>query len=233
MRWTKDGIRLADVPGSGVSRVASGQRSGNPRHDTRSGKFGAGGGQGGSAPKRQVPAPANVDPLQYARMLDAVRDAARQLGVIDEASITEFIQGRANSPDQVDIANFMAMVQEQRKADLVDILDSSMRGSLKGRKIKLSAPRGHVKALMRALGSDEVAEVMTRLEAMGHDRADVDRFFDGRVAVAEEAKKKRDTVAASDWRGDWPESEPVLEQEDPSTEELVELFRRMVQAVER
>jgi hypothetical protein len=214
VRWGKDGVRLADVPNAGVTvRRKTQARGGNPRHDARSGKFGT-----GSRPK-PTPAPANVDPLEYARMLDAVRDAARTLGTLDEASITEFVQARANSPEAVDIANFMVMVQEQRKADLVDILDDSLRGARKGKKIKLKAPRGHVQALMRAIGSDELSEIMTRLEAMGHDREDVDRFFDGRIAVAEEAKRKRDAVAASDgvgWKGEFLPMEVEEEESAPS-----------------
>jgi len=187
VKWDKDGVALADVPGSGVSRLRrTGSRGGNPRHDTRSGKFGV-----GPNPRRGNPAPANVDPLEYTRMLDAVRSAARELGTIDEAGITEFIEARANSPESVDIANFMQMVTEQRKADLLDLIDDALRGSESGKPIRLTAPEGHVTALMRVLGSDEVSEIMHRLEAMGHDRKKIDQFFDNRVAVAEEAKRKR------------------------------------------
>lgn len=194
MKWNKSGLMLADVPNAGVSRRDSNARSGNPAHDVRSGKFGSGSKQ----KKPRTPAPANVDPAEYARMLDAVRDAARQIETIDEASITEFIQGRANSPEAVDIANFMKMVEEQRKADLVDLLDTALRSKKPKGPIRVTAPRGHVQKLIRVLGSDVVAEIMHRLEAMGHDRGQVDKFFDGRIATAEEAKKKRDAVAASD-----------------------------------
>ena len=188
VRWSNNGLRLADVPGSGASRVAVRQQSGNVLHDTRSGKFGF-----GAKPKPKVAkAPANVDPGEYKRMLDASRDAARQLASIDESSITEFVQGRANSPELVDIQNFMAMVIEQRKADLLDIVDDNLREQ--SNIIKITASGDTVKELMRQLGSDAVSEIMTRLEGMGHERADIDAYFDGRIAVAEEAKKKRDAV---------------------------------------
>lgn len=192
MKWDKDGALLADVPSAGVNvRRKTASRGGNPTHDARSGKFG----RTGPKPKQKVAtAPANVDPAEYARMLDAVRDAARQLESIDESTITEFVQGRANSPEQVDIANFMAMVTEQRKADLLDIVDDSLRED--SNIIRLTAEPGTVKKLMRQLGSDEVADIMTRLEGMGHSPEEIDAYFDGRIAVAEEAKKKRAATRA-------------------------------------
>jgi hypothetical protein len=192
VKWDKDGLQLADVPNAGVVvRRKTASRGGNPTHDARSGKFG----RTGPKPKeQQAPAPANVDPEEYRRMLDAVRDAARQLETIDESAITEFVQGRANHPDQVDIANFMAMVTEQRKADLIDIVDDNLREQ--SNIIRLTASGDTVKQLMRQLGSDEVAEIMTRLEGMGHKPEEIDAYFDGRIAVAEEAKKKRDATRA-------------------------------------
>ena len=192
VKWNKNGLRLADVPGAGISRQDPNARSGNPRHDIRSGKFGAGG-----ATKERRPVPANVDALGYVRMLDAVRDAARRLDTIDEATVQNFIDERANAPEQVDIANFMAMVNEQRKADLVDIIDDAMREAKPGERISLNAPPGLVARFMRALGADQLTEVMTRLEGMGHDAKDVQKFFDSRLEVVEEAKAKRKAVAAS------------------------------------
>lgn len=190
MKWANDGTLLADVPSAGVNvRRKTGTRGGNPAHDARSGKFG----RTGPKPKeQQASAPANVDPMEYRRQLDAVRDAARQLDSIDESTITEFVKGRANHPDQVDIANFMAMVTEQRKADLLDIVDDSLREG--SNIIRLTAEPGTVKKLLRQLGSDEVAEIMTRLEGMGHDPGKIDAYFDGRIATAEEAKRKRATA---------------------------------------
>lgn len=192
MKWDKDGAVLADVPGSGVNVVRkTASRGGNRAHDSRSGKFG----RTGPKPKEQTaPAPANVDPAEYKRMLDAVRDAARQLSSIDESTITEFISGRANHPEQVDIDNFMAMVTEQRKADLLDIVDDNLREQ--SNIIRITASGDTVRELMRQLGSDEVADIMTRLEGMGHKPEEVDAYFDGRIEVAEQAKKKRDATRA-------------------------------------
>jgi hypothetical protein len=182
MKFDTNGVLLADVPNAGVSRTAAGQRSGNPRHDIHSGKFGAGGG-GGGAPG--TPAPAGADPVEYARMLDAVREAAREFDNPQEGDIRDFIKGRANSPDQVDIQNFMDMVTEQRKSDLVDLLDQNLRASgpmARGRrKVKLSAPKGYVRRLLRQLDPESLGEVMHRLESMGHDTSSLQTFFGSRV----------------------------------------------------
>lgn len=201
----ESGVQLADVPNAGVGRRDTNAKSGNPVHDVRSGKFGS----GSKKPQVKTPqAPANVDPVEYARMFDAVRDAAREFDDPDEGDIREFISGRANSPETVDIAGFLTQVIEQRKADLVDLLDQAMRSSGKmkrgRRKIKLSAPRGYVRKLVRGLDENQLGEVMHRLEAMGHDAEDVERFFEGRVDNAEAAKSKRDGLKASDqtgWKG--------------------------------
>ena len=191
MRWDRNGLLLADVPGAGISRTDPNARSGNPRHDIRSGKFG-----GGGATNQPRPIPANVDALAYARQLDAVRMAARTLPVVDEKAVQAFINERANAPEQVDIQAFLAMVTEQRKADLTDIIDESMRETQPGERIHIQAPPGLLRSYMRALGPDAVAEIMSRLEGMGHDQGDVQSFFDSRIKVVEEAKTKRKAAAA-------------------------------------
>ena len=185
VRWTKTGTMLADVPNAGGVVVRkSGARGGNVRHDSRSGKFTVGSGVN----KKRVEAPPNVDQMAYKRQLDAVRDAARQLGDLDETSIQDFIKGRATAPEQVDIAAFMAMVIEQRKADLIDIADTALREADDG-KIRVTAPDGLVREHISQLGSAAVGEIMERLEAMGHKAADIKKFFDNRIEEVEEAEK--------------------------------------------
>lgn len=195
--FDRNGIELADVPDSGgVSVRKTGSKGGNPRHDSRSGKF-----TEGSKSKRREPPP-NTDPLEYARMIDAVRDAAREFDMFDEGDIREFLQGRAKAPDQVDIQQFMNAVTEQRMTDIVDILDQQLRsgGSRKRgrRKVRVAAPKGFLTRALRQLDGEQVAKIMHRLEAMGHDPDDVDRFFDGRIKVVEEAREKRAAINASD-----------------------------------
>jgi hypothetical protein len=195
MKWDKHGLRLADVPNSGgVSQRRTGARGGNPRHDSRSGKFAP----GASVKQQQNTPPPNTDPLAYKRMVDAARSAARQIGSIDEKTIAEFVKGRANAPEAVDIASFMAMVIEERKADLIDIIDSAMRGTDEGETVKVSAADDTLREHMNALGPADVAEVMSRLEGIGYDRSEVDAFFDSRIRVIEEAKNKRRALNTSD-----------------------------------
>lgn len=213
IRFSKTGVELADVPGSGVSKTDPNARSGNPNHDTRSGKFGGGGGGGG----QKVTPPANTDPLEYARMIDAVRDMAREFDDFDEGDVQEFIKGRANSPDTVDIQAFLKMAQEQRKNDLVDLLDEAIRsgGSLTRarRRVKIRAPRGFVRKAVKGLDGDTMAEIMHRLEAKGHDESAVEAFFDGRNNNLDDAKEKKAAIAASDsgWRA---EALPPLQMDD-------------------
>ena len=191
------GVQLADVPNAGASRVDPNAVSGNPRHDVRSGKFGSGGG----GQQRGTPPPANVDPLEWARMQDAVRDAAREFDDFDEGDVAEFLKARARDPSVVDNAAFLLMVRQQHINDIADILDQQLRtsGSLPSgkRKVRVSAPRGYMKRALAGLNADEVAQVMSRLEARGHDRTRVDDFFDRKKIGTPEAKGKRDAVAAT------------------------------------
>ena len=197
MRWNKSGVavELANVPGSGTSRVDPNARSGNPRHDTRSGKFGAGGGGGNQRPLPNQ----NVDRLAYARMFDAARDAARSLDDLSIGTIEDFVKGRANAPDQVDIQQFLQQVVEQRKADLIDLLDQELRSGEK-RQVRMTANRGQIKTMIGQMAENDIQEVMARLEGMGHDPEEIDRFLGSGREKVEEARKKKDSgVAASDW----------------------------------
>jgi hypothetical protein len=197
-------VLLADVPNAGVSKLAIGQRSGNPRHDTRSGKFGSGGGKQ-RAPT--IPPPANVDPLEFARMTDAVRDAAREFDDFDEGDALEFLKARAKDPSVIDIQQFLQLVRQQHITDLVDILDNQLRSSgvkpFGRRKVKVTAPRGYARRAVSGLTDDEVAEIMHRLESRGHTTEDVDDFFDKRRPANGDAKGKRNAIAAStQWSAD-------------------------------
>lgn len=176
-------LLTAEVPNSGlVVARQTGSRGGNTAHDAASGKF-------TSKPKTQEEVrqqvAANVDPLEYKRMLDAVRDAAREFDTPDEGDIREFLAGRAANPAQVDVAGFLARVQEQRLSDLADLIDQQLRsgGSLKrGRRtVKVSAPRGYTKRSIAQLSQPQVAEMTNRLVARGHDQENVEKFFASRT----------------------------------------------------
>ena len=172
-------VVLADVPNAGVSKTDPNATSGNPRHDVHSGKFGAGG--PGQQPQKTPP---NTSQLDYARMLDAVRQAARSLKGIDQANIQKFLDRRAIAPDQVDVAQFLRLVMDQRNNDVIDIIDQQFRSGgpiQRGSWVRVSTPRGNLKKLTGSLAPEDVSIVMHRLEAMGHTAKDINKFFAGQI----------------------------------------------------
>jgi hypothetical protein len=202
-------VLLADVPNAGVSRQDPNAKSGNPRHDVRSGKFGAGGGGGKNQPQR----PDNIASVDWFRMLDAVREVARQADNLTEADLRDFISARAQNPKAVNLQNFQQLIDQQRIADLVDILDGQMRKDglrVSGRRnVRLVAPKGHVKKMISNLSEQDLAEVAHRLEARGHDAKHVDEWLvqkrihpDKQQAV----RTAKTAIAASD---DWFAEETV------------------------
>jgi hypothetical protein len=229
MLFDRQGILLADVPNAGVARRDLNAKSGNPNHDVRSGKFGS----GGKKPKQQVKTPANVDPLEYARMIDAIRDAARQLPAIPEvANVEEFLKGRAKSPETVDIRGFIQSVMAQKKADLVDLLDQQLSG--KKNPVKVTASAGYLRGLMKELSDADIAELMHRLESRGHKQAAVDKFIKNRIGKEryETAASSRDSVAASDDFNDEGFLFFVEEEEEPEPPalNLAEIAEAVAQA---
>jgi len=169
-------VLLADVPSAGVSRVAAGQQSGNPRHDVHSGKFG----QGGGGKKSGAQPPANVDPVAFYRMLDAVRQAAREFqGELTPANIETFIRDHASNPQAVNLQQFTQLIHEQHLADLVDIIDGQTRGGQKT--IKLTAPRAYLKQQIQSLNDADVAQVAHRLEQRGNSPRAIDKWFGRRI----------------------------------------------------
>lgn len=166
-------VLLADVPSAGVNTISTTQKSGNRAHDARSGKFGV---TKGKKPKQQP-----VDSKELHRMLAAVRDAAREFDNPSEGDLREFLKGRAQNPDKVDIENFAEQVKQQRLVDLADMLDQQFRatGPMKQgrRKVRVSAPRGFVRKSLRNLTPDDVSHLGHLLIARGHDQAEVQKFF--------------------------------------------------------
>lgn len=228
-------ILLADVPNAGVSNVSTTQRSGNRRHDSRSGKFSPGGGRKpaakGGLPDQQV------DHHELRRMLDAVRDAAREFDTPDEGDVREFLKGRAADPSKVNVADFLARVKQQRLDDVADLVDQQMRssGPLKQgrRKVTLRAPRGFLKRAIGGLDADQIAEVMHRLEARGHDAAEVEGFFGKRVHedTHADAVTKKHGIAAADWAWDEPGEHVVLDYPDRDEQDTLEFAERIMRSL--
>jgi hypothetical protein len=171
-------VLLADVPNAGVSTVDPNARSGNPRHDTASGKFGS-----GDRKKGPSQAQANIDPVELRLMRDAVRDAARlNEGLLPEDAET-FLKKRVRDFTKVDFQSFLAQVREQRLEDLADILATQTSARIRGGKpkIKVSAPRGYVKRVFTGLSDDEVVEMALRMERKGFSQEQVRRHVITRV----------------------------------------------------
>jgi hypothetical protein len=214
-------LLLADVAPSGVSQLAPGQKSGNPLHDTRSGKFGAGhtSPRAATGPK----APPNTDPVEWHRFMDAVRTAAREYDNPQISDIQDFIQAHAKDPQSVDPKEFLAAVQEQRLSDLVDALDHQLRqsGSIQSgrRRVRIVTPRGYLRKLINNTTPEQIAEVAHRLESLGHDPQQVDKFLKARIPAANHAAvdQHHAMISASDvWEGDLTFLSEVVEEEATS-----------------
>lgn len=182
------GLRLADAP------VAEAPASEAPAEN--------------SAPTEEDIA-AKASKTEQMRMMDAVRDAAREYDTPTEADIQEFIAGRAKDPSKVDIAKFLEMTLDQRQSDLVDLLDAYLRqhGPLKRgrRKVRVSAPRGYLRRLMDSMDSDSIAQVTLRLQSRGHGEEDLNRFFGKKFneeTMGEAAKKKAEMSDSDNWEAD-------------------------------
>lgn len=198
---------LADVPDAGTSTVDPDASSGNPRHDVSSGKFGSGSAQGD--PVENVPP--NEDVQTYLRQRDAVRDIAREMDELAQGDIAELLAGRLTRPlatEEMD--QFLRQVRLQRIDDLVDMLDWQLRNLIETvqrgrRRVRLTAPRGWIRKTFNAMTDDEVLSVINRLEARGHNRADLQRSILGRIKKSDRADKLGARLA------DIPENDQSLE----------------------
>jgi len=140
------------------------------------------------------------------RMMDAVREAAREYDTPTEGDIREFVAGRAKDPSKVDVQNFLDMTLEHRQNDLIDLLDNHLRtqGPLKRgrRKLRVSAPRGYLRRLLRSMDSDSIAQVSLRLKSMGHSEQDVKTFFTKKFSeeiMAEADAKQTEMSESNNW----------------------------------
>lgn len=165
-------IELADVPNAGTATVDPDAKSGNKKHDTRSGKFAPGG--GGPNPQETNKPPGQIDPVEWARRLDAVREAAREFEDMAPADLAEWLQGKVNKDDgsaqltEDEINAFLADVRAQTVDDLVDILDYKSRQRNRARRfVRVEAPRGYTKLTLGKLTDDELSILDDRLRARG------------------------------------------------------------------
>lgn len=173
-------VLMADVPNAGTSTVDANAKSGNPRHDKASGKFGSGGG-GKQGPSQ---AQANFDPTELALRRDALRDAARQSDAMTAEDATQFLKSRVRDMTKVDMDQFLRGIREQRLDDLADLLAIDM-GAKKSLKVKISATRGYTKKVFSGLSDDEVLHMAVRMTRRGFSEDTIQRSFLNRIKEPE------------------------------------------------
>jgi hypothetical protein len=181
------GVRLADAPGA-VAEPATAETPSVPSEQTQEGESSA------------------ASKTEHMRMMDAVREAAREYDTPTEADIREFVAGRAKDPSKVDIQKFLELTLDQRQADLIDLLDNHLRqaGPMKRgrRKVRISAPRGYLRRLMRNMDSDSIAQVTLRLQSMGHDPEVVKELLT-RKRGAQKTAEVDEKIAEMSETGNW------------------------------
>lgn len=138
--------------------------------------------------------PPGVDPEQWSKRMDAVRDAARELDQMGHGDVREFLQGRTTRDltDQ-EINQFLKDVERQRISDLVDVLDHSFRRSIatmarSRRHVRLVPPRGWVRKSMNGLPDEAVVELHRRLSARGFDDTQLTTFMLARYTDVRKAR---------------------------------------------
>jgi hypothetical protein len=163
---------------SGASIVVP-TRSGNPKHDTASGRFG----HGSTKPKNDKDQP-QVDPSagSEARRSDAVVDAARTLEDLSAAGVEEFVRRRwsgRRALTQEDIDAFAADARRQRVHDITDALDFRIRKAVSGRAGSrlphVSIPRGLQRKSLAGLEREELMMIFTRLRERGWSNQQIKR----------------------------------------------------------
>lgn len=166
-------IELADVPNAGTTTTDPNAAGGNPHHDTASGKFGAG--SGAPRPQETNKPQGEVDPIEWARRLDAVREAAREFEEFAPADLSEWLKGKANRDLSEDEVNaFLADVRAQVVDDLVDLLDYKSRQRGRARRfVRVEAPRGYTKLTLGKLTDDEISMLDDRLRSRGWSEDDI------------------------------------------------------------
>lgn len=113
--------------------------------------------------------PSTVDHVEWARRWDAVREAAREFEVLSEQDLKERLRGVTTKPlEDGDLIQFKADVRAAVLDDLIDVLDQTVRGKLRGRRtVRVNAPRNYVKKTMKALTPEEVTQLESRLRSRG------------------------------------------------------------------
>lgn len=139
--------------------------------------------------------PASVAHTEWARRQDAVREAAREFEDLTAQDLRERLRGATSKPlsDQ-DLEQFRVDVRAAALDDLVDVLDQTVRGKLRGRRtVRIHAPRGYVVRIVKTLSKIEADEVDSRLRSRGWTDKQVQESFTSRLPVQIEPEVADDT----------------------------------------
>ncbi len=159
--------------------------------------------------------PEGVNPEEWARRMDAIRDAAREFDDVGLEDLREWLKGRTTRDlEENELEEFLKDIRRQRLSDLLDVLENSIRRAmpLRGRNrrtVRVAAPRGWSRRTLTGLNDDEVAELFRRLESRGFTSDELDshllkRFPDIRrdklralVGASDESRKTKSGSSAN------------------------------------
>jgi hypothetical protein len=141
-----------------------------------------------AAPRETSPAqerkrrgiPENVDPDEWSRRMDQVRNAAREFDPQELEDIKEWLTGKTNRDlSEEEIQDFLHDVKRQRLSDLVDVLDNSIRRRVairaRGRRtVRVVPPKGWVRRTMQGLEDNDVVELHRRLRSRGFSEEELE-----------------------------------------------------------
>lgn len=140
--------------------------------------------------------PDNVDPAEWERRLDQVRNASREFDPQELEDIKEWLQGKTNRDlTEEEFQSFLADVKRQRLSDLVDVLDHSIRRRValraRGRRmLRVVPPRGWVRRTMAHLDDNDVVELHRRLRSRGFSDEELEAHLINRYPDDRRAKIK-------------------------------------------
>lgn len=100
---------------------------------------------------------------------DALVDAAR--GGLEGKQLTQFLEKRGIQIPPGGMAQFMQLIDEQRKNDLVDYLDQQLRKQTHQSdqidRVRISVGRGYLRQVFSRYKPDEIKVILQRLEGRG------------------------------------------------------------------
>lgn len=120
--------------------------------------------------------PDAVQPLEWARRGDLVREVAREFEQLSEQDVRERLKGLTSRPlEDGEIQRFRDDVRVQQLDDLLDALDQAHRGIKRARRtVRIQAPRGYTRKTLTALDPTEMSSLSARLQARGWSDKDLE-----------------------------------------------------------